>query len=301
MRAMSIMNQGRWVPWAYLLPSLIVLTIFVAYPTVRTIFFSFQNEDGSASASDRCRDGDPCWGIFENYRQALTSDRGQTALRNTAIWLVVMVLGTTVFGLLMAILTDRIAYGALAKTIIFMPMAISFVGAAIIWRFVYDTDPNTGLLNALMRVFGLEPQAWLASDPPYNTLLLTVVGVWIWTGFSMTILAAALRSIPMEILEAARTDGATELQVFRRIMFPLLLPTIAVVMTTMTINTLKIFDIVWVMKGIETDVIATRMVSELYLEQNGGLSAAYAVILIVLIIPVMVYNVNEIAKEEASR
>lgn len=248
-----------------------------------------------------CRAGDPCWGIFENFRQAISSSTGQIALRNTFLWLLVMVPGTAIFGLLLAVLTDRVPYEALAKSIIFMPMAISFVGASIIWRFVYHPDPNIGLLNAIVGLFGGEPHTWLATSPPGNTLLLTVIGIWIWTGFTMTILAAALRNIPSDLLEAARVDGANELQVFLRIMLPLIAPTVAVVMTTMTINTLKMFDIVWVMKGVETDVIATRMVSELYLYQNNGLSAAFAVILIILIIPVTVYNIRRFGQEEAER
>ncbi len=296
-----IMRQGRWTPWFYLAPALIILTIFVAYPAVRTFFFSFQNADISASAETMCRVGEPCWGIFENYRQALSQAQGQIALRNTFLWLLVMVPGTALFGLLLAVLTERVSYEQVAKAIIFMPMAISFVGAAVIWRFVYDPDPRIGLLNAILGLFGVEPRAWLATPPPGNTLLLTVVGLWIWTGFTMTTLAAALRNIPVDHLEAARVDGANEMQVFLRIMLPQLAPTIAVVMTTMTINTLKMFDIVWVMKGVETDVIATRMVSELYLFRNNGLSAAYAIILIILIIPVTVYNIRRFGEEERAR
>jgi alpha-glucoside transport system permease protein len=182
-----------------------------------------------------------------------------------------------------------------------MPMAISFVGASVIWRFVYHPDADIGLLNAVIGLFGAEARTWLASPPPSNTILLTVIGIWIWTGFTMTILAAALRNIPSDLLEAARVDGANEIQVFTQIMLPLIAPTIAVVMTTMTINTLKMFDIVWVMKGVETDVIATRMVSELYLFQNNGLSAAFAIILIILIIPVTVYNIRRFSQEEAER
>ncbi|MBZ0278309.1 MAG: sugar ABC transporter permease, partial [Anaerolineae bacterium] len=284
------MRQGRWTPWFYLIPAIIILAIFVAYPALRTILFSIQNNDGSQLANTVCQEGAPCWGVLENYRQALVSEQGLLALRNTALWLLIMVPGTAVLGLLLAVLTERVRYEALAKSLIFMPMAISFVGAAIIWRFVYNPDPGIGILNAILGVFGAEPKAWLASDPPINTLLLTIVGIWIWTGFTMTLIAAALRNIPGEILEAARVDGANEFQVFFRIMLPQLAPTIAVVMTTMTINTLKMFDIVWVMKGIDTDVIATRMVSEMYLSKNNGLSAAYAVILILLIVPVMYYN-----------
>lgn len=296
-----IMRQGRWIPWFYLLPAAIILTIFVLYPAVRTALFSFQNSTGTALASQNCQLEGPCWGILENYRVALTSQDGTVALRNTVIWLVIMVPGTALFGLLLAVLTDRVRYEALAKSLIFMPMAISFVGAAIIWRFVYNPDPNVGILNALITSFGGESKAWLAANPPVNTFLLTVIGIWIWTGFTMTLLAAAIKNIPSEIIEASRVDGANELQIFFRIMLPLLAPTIAVVMTTMTINTLKMFDIVWVMKGIQTNVIATQMVTELYLNRNNGLAAAYAMILIILIIPVTVYNIRRFNLEEAAR
>ncbi|WP_238626277.1 carbohydrate ABC transporter permease [Aggregatilinea lenta] len=298
-----IMRQGRTVPWLYVGPALIIMLIFVVYPTLRTTYLSFRNDSDSGWASSDCSNAEdaPCAGVFENYRRAFTSDSGQIALRNTALWLIIMVPGTVVLGLLLAVLTDRVAYGSVAKSIIFLPMAISFVGASIIWRFVYDPNANIGLLNAILKLFGGDAKAWLATSPPGNTFLLIVVGIWVWTGFTMTILAAALRSIPEEILEAARVDGANELQVFFRIMLPHLLPTIAVVLTTMTINTLKIFDIVWVLKGIDTDVIATRMVSELYLYNNDGLAAAYAVILILLIVPVMILNVRRFNAEEAAR
>ncbi len=301
MRTLMVMRQGRWTPWFYLAPAIIILILFVAYPAVRTALFSFQNSDGTDSAAATCDADQPCWGILENYRQALSGQDGQIALRNTAAWLLVMVPGTALFGLLLAVLTDRVRYEALAKAIIFMPMAISFVGAAIIWRFVYNPDPRIGILNALVTALGGAPRAWLATNPPGNTLLLTVIGIWIWTGFTMTLLAAALKNIPVELIEAARVDGANELQVFLRIMLPLLAPTIAVVMTTMTINTLKMFDIVWVMKGIQTDVIATRMVSELYLNRNNGLASAYAIILIILIVPVTVYNIRRFGVEEAEK
>ena len=301
MRTPMIMRQGRWTPWFYLAPAILILTIFVLYPAVRTALFSFQNANSTALAGVTCRAGEPCWGLFENYRQALSSQQGQIALRNTALWLLVIVPGTAVLGLLFAVLTDRVKYEPLAKSIIFMPMAISFVGAAIIWRFVYNPDPQLGILNAIVVALGGEPRAWLASEPPTNTFLLTIVGLWMWTGFTMTLLSAALKEIPTEILEAGRVDGANEWQLFVRIMLPLLAPTIAVVMTTMTINTLKMFDIVWVMKGIQTDVIATRMVSELYLNRNNGLASAYAIILVVLIIPVTIYNIRRFSTEEAQK
>jgi alpha-glucoside transport system permease protein len=212
-----------------------------------------------------------------------------------------MVPGTVIFGLLLAMLTNNVRYEALAKSIIFMPMAISFVGAAIIWRFVYHPDQHIGLLNAIVTALGGNAKAWLALKPPLNTLMLTVIGLWIWTGFSMTILAAAIRNVPDEQIECARVDAATELTVFRRIILPHIMPTIAVVLTVMTINTLKTFDIVWVMKGVKTDILATQVVTELYLFRNSGLAAAYAMIIIALIIPMTVYNIRRFTAEEASK
>jgi alpha-glucoside transport system permease protein len=296
-----MIRKENGVALLYLGPALLLLLVFILYPTLRTTYLSFRDATGGEWATEQCRTGETCWGVLENYRQALTNNDGLVALRNTGLWLLVMVPGTVALGLLFAVLTDRVPYEAAAKSIIFMPMAISFVGAAIIWRFVYNPDPNVGSLNALLGLLGREPEAWLAASPPGGTLLLTVIGLWVWTGFTMTIISAALKGIPAEVIEAARVDGANERQIFTHIMFPMLLPTLAVVATTMTINTLKIFDIVWVMKGVDTDVLATRMVSELYLFRNNGLSAAFSVILIILIIPVMYYNVRQFSLEEAGR
>lgn len=301
----EIMKQGRWTAWYYLAPAIIILTFFIVYPTLRTFYTSLRNDDSSGWASEECREGESCWGIFENYHAALTRDeignKNVTALQNTGIWLLVMVPGTVFLGLLFAVLTDRVRYESLAKSIIFMPMAISFVGAGIIWRFVYAPNPDIGILNAILGVFGVEPQAWLASDRPYNTFFIIVVAIWVWTGFTMTILAAALKGIPVELLEASRVDGANEWQVFYKIMLPQLMPTIAVVLTTMTIVTLKIFDIVWVMPRNNSDVLATRMVNELTSGNRFGLSAAFAVILIILTLPIMIYNVRRFSIEEAQR
>lgn len=301
MEGRTIMQQGRWTPWLYLAPAIIVLSIFIFYPTVRTFIFSFQNADATASAAENCVSGRACWGVFENYHQIFATEKGQIALRNTGIWLLVMVPGTAFFGLLLAMLTNNVRYESVAKSIIFMPMAISFVGAAIIWRFVYHPDEDIGLLNAIVTAFGGDPEAWLALEPPLNSFMLTVIGLWIWTGFSMTILAAAIRNVPDDQIECARVDGATEFTIFRRIILPNIMPTIAVVLTVMTINTLKVFDIVWVMKGIKTDILATQMVKELYLFRHNGLAAAYAMTIIALIIPVTIYNIRRFTAEEAQK
>lgn len=297
----TIMRQGKLTPWLYLTPALLILGVFVVFPTLRTAVFSFQNSAGTAPATANCIPEQPCWGVLENYRVAITSNEGQVAIRNTLLWIVIMVPGTTIIGLLLAMLTNNLSWGSLAKSIIFMPMAISFVGAAIIWRFVYHPDPSIGVLNAFVTAIGFGAQAWLAADPPLNTILLIVIGVWIWTGFTMTILAAAIRNVSDDIIECAKVDGASELTVFRRIILPTIAPTIAVVLTVMTINTLKMFDIVWVLKGVQTDILATRMVEELFLFRNNGLAAAYAMILIAMIIPLTFYNIRRFTLEEARK
>ncbi|NDJ76054.1 MAG: sugar ABC transporter permease [Chloroflexi bacterium] len=293
------------MPWFYLLPALAILTIYVVYPTVRTFYVSLRNEDSSGWAGDTCNDDETCFGVLENYHKVFTEDtagaKNVTSLYNTARWLVIVVPGTVILGLLFAMITDRVRYTAAAKAIIFMPMAISFVGAALIWGFVYDSDEKVGLLNAFLVRLGFDARNWLGLAPPSGTFLLTVIAVWVWTGFTMTLLAAAIKSIPGEVIEASRVDGANEFQLFFRIILPQIMPTVAVVMTTMTINTLKMFDIVWVMGGRDTDVIATRMVSELTESRDFGMAAAIAVVLILLTIPVMVYNVRRFTIEEARR
>ena len=301
----SIMRQGTWTPWLYLLPALIVMATFIVYPGLSTFLLSLRNRTGDAWASAACAAGAPCWGIFENYRYALTSPVMRTAFINNLTWIVVMVSGTVLLGLLIATLADRVRYEPLAKAIIFLPMAISFVGAGVIWRFVYDYRPGQtqiGLLNAAVVALGGTPQAWL-TIPAVNTLALNAVGIWMWTGFCMTILAAALKSVPDEVIEAARVDGATEWRIFASIMVPLILPTITVVITTMIINVLKIFDIVYVMTGgnYGTEVIANRMYTEQYQAYNTGRAAAIAVVLIAVIIPAMIFNIRRFREQEALR
>jgi alpha-glucoside transport system permease protein len=299
------MRQGAVTPWLYLLPALIVMTAFIVYPGLTTFYLSLRNRTGSAWATSACNAGEPCWGIFENYRYALTSNVMQTAFINNLIWILVMVSGTVILGLLIATLSDRVRYEPLAKAIIFLPMAISFVGAGVIWRFVYDFrtgDTQIGLLNAIVIALGGDPQAWLTIRG-LNTLALNAVGIWMWTGFCMTILAAALKGVPDEILEAARVAGANEWRIFQSIMVPLILPTITVVVTTMIINVLKIFDIVYVMTGgnYGTEVIANRMYTEQYQAYNTGRAAAIAVVLIVVIIPAMIINIRRFREQEAQR
>ncbi len=302
--APSILKQGRWAPWLYLLPALLIMGVFIVYPMINTFVLSFMDKTGMQSAAASCAVGEPCWGAFENYRYALTNPEMVTALRNNALWLVLMVPGVVIVGLLFAVLADRVRYEAVAKAILFMPMAISFIGAGIIWRFMYYIETGSGqqigLLNAMIVAFGGQPVAWL-SNPSINNYALMIVGVWLWAGFCMTVLSAAIKAVPAEILEAARVDGANEWQVFMQVMVPAISPTLIVVTTTMVINVLKIFDIVFVMTGgnFGTEVIANRMFK--LIVTDTGRSMAIAVLLVVLTIPVMIFNIYRFRKEEASR
>lgn len=313
----KVMKQGKLVPWLYLAPSLVIMTVFIVYPMINTIGLSFLNKDGTASAATTCVAGKACWGIFENYHYALTSELNtssfgtlwstfwQSSYGNTLKWIIFMVLGSVGIGLAFAVLSDRVKYEALAKAIIFMPMAISFVGAGVIWKFVYDfgtKQVQIGLLNSILTGLGQKPIAFIQT-PGINSIALIIVGVWIWTGFCMTILSAAIKSVPVEILEAARVDGATEWSIFWQIMVPIINPTIVVVITTMVINTLKVFDIVYVMSGGQfgTDVIAVRMYREMYNFFNVGHGTAVAVVLILVIIPFIYLNITRFIEQEAIR
>jgi alpha-glucoside transport system permease protein len=301
----QIMKQGKIAPWLYVAPALLIMIAFIVYPGINTFLLSFKNADATQSAATACVEGQPCWGIFENFRYALTTPKMLNAFRNNLLWVFLMVGGTVGMGLLIAVLADRVKYESLAKAIIFMPMAISFVGAGVIWKFVYNYGSGQvqiGLLNGIVTALGGEPISWL-TEPAVNNYALIVVGVWMWTGFCMTILSAALKGVPTEIIEAARVDGATEWSVFWKIMVPIIMPTIAVVITTMVINVLKIFDIVYVMTGgnYGTEVIANRMYGEMYISHQSGRSAAIAVILILLTIPFMIWNIRRFREQEAIR
>jgi alpha-glucoside transport system permease protein len=315
--ASGVMKQRKLTPWLYLIPALVVMSFFIVYPMLNTISLSFQNKGGTASAATTCREDEPCWGIFENYRYALTNELDTTnfstlvesfwesSYGNTLKWIFIMVSGTVVLGLLIAVLVDRVKYEPLAKSIIFMPMAISFVGAGVIWKFMYNYNAGRnqiGLLNAILTGLGGKPVAFL-SNTSINNFMLIFVGIWMWTGFCMTILSSALKSVPDQLLESARIDGANEFQVFFKIMLPIIMPTIVVVTTTMVINVLKLFDIVYVMTGgnFETEVIATRMYTEMYANFNTGRGTAIAVILIIAIFPFIIFNVRRFMAQEAQR
>jgi alpha-glucoside transport system permease protein len=302
----KIMKQGTLTPWFYLSAALLIMLVFIVYPTINTVILSFKDKTGTQLAAVDCMPGEPCWGVLDNYRYALTDSDMLQALRNNALWILLTVPGTVGAGLMFAVLTDRVRYERLAKTIVFLPMAISFVGASVIWKFVYYLESGggaqIGVLNALITGLGGEPIAWLTIRSwVVINISLWIVWIWLWAGFCMTILSAALKAVPAEILEASRVDGANEWQVFWRIMFPIILPTVTVVATTMVINVLKVFDIVFVMtNGLNgTEVIANRMFK--FIVTNQGRSMAIAVLLIVLTIPIMVINVRRFREQERIR
>lgn len=281
---------GRIRPFLWLLPALAFVGVFLIYPTIATIIRSFFD-----------RRGDNFIGA-DNYVWFFGRDETLIALRNNILWLVVLTAVVVGLGLLIAILVDRVRYESAAKAVIFLPMAISAVATAVIWRFMYERNPEVGTFNAVWTLFGGQPQAWLLNDP-LNTFMLILTGVWMQTGFAMVVLSAGLKGISTELLEAARVDGANERQVFRGITLPLLMPTIAVIATTMVIFALKTFDIVYVMTNgnADTEVIANRMYKELFNNTQPGRASAIAVILFVAIVPVMLLNIKRFREQEALR
>ena len=293
------MRTGRLQPWLFIGPALLLVTFCLVYPSVHTTVLSFFGRPYSARAEGFVG--------LQNYEHFFADKNMLTAFRNNALWVVILTTFTVSFGLIFAVLLDRVRYEKVIKSIVFIPMAISMVGASVIWKFVYAFRPagaaQIGLLNAIVTAFGGEPLGWLIERPWINNLCLIIVGIWIWTGFCMVILSAAYKSIPKELLEAARIDGATEWQVFWRVILPLLKPTVAVVTTTMVVFVLKIFDIVYVMTNgnFSTEVVANRMYKEMFIFFRYGRASAIAVILLLLIIPVMLLNIRRFREQEAIR
>ncbi|MCA9897720.1 MAG: sugar ABC transporter permease [Anaerolineales bacterium] len=243
---------------------------------------------------------------LQNYQFAFTSPEMQIAFRNNLLWLILGTGGSVVIGLVFATLVDRVKREALAKSFIFLPLAISFVGASVIWKFVYAWQPGNraqiGLLNALVTNLGLEPIPWLI-ETSFNTYALIVIMIWLQTGFAMVVLSAALKGVPGEVIEAARMDGATELQLFFRVIIPMIQGSIITVSTTIFIAILKVFDIVYVMTSgkFDTEVIANRMFVEMFNFRNFGRASSLAVILLVVVVPIMVVNIRNLRRQGINR
>jgi len=290
--------EGRLKPFLYLLPAVAVIGVFLIYPALRTIQYSFADATSSKYVG------------FKNYTALLKQHDFQITLVNTLLWIAIAPALVVALGLGVAVLADRLgARGEkTAKSIIFLPMAISGVAAAAIWRFMYEVRPEgetqIGLQNAVWTALGGKPVAWLQVDTvKLNTFLLMIILIWGQVGFSMVLLSAAIKSVPEDTLEAARIDGASERQTFFRVVVPQIWGTVVTVFITVVITVMKIFDIVYVMTGgnFNTNVIAVRFINELITNGNAGRAAAIVVMLMIAVVPIMIYQVRHFRAEEAMR
>jgi alpha-glucoside transport system permease protein len=297
---LAVDKSTRVPPWVvaagFVGPSLALLGLGLVYPALRTVQSSFMSADGSEFVG------------LANYATVFTEDTFQVVLRNTVLWVVIVPLASTLFGLVYAYLVDRTRFEALAKALIFLPLAISLVAASVIWRFVYEFRPDQpgvnqiGLANQILVLFGAEPRQFLL-NAPVNTLYLIIVMIWVQAGFAMTILSAAIKAIPDDIIEAARLDGVTGVGMFRYVTVPSIRPALVVVLTTVAITTLKVFDVVRTMTGgnFNTSVVANEFYTQSFRQFNIGIGAALAVLLFVLVVPIIVYNVRQLRLAEEIR
>jgi alpha-glucoside transport system permease protein len=270
-----------------------VVSIGLIYPGLKTIYQSLYDAAGTSFIG------------MDNYKTIFTDTDQITVLRNTVLWVVITPFVATAVGLLYAILVDKARVEALAKALIFLPMAISFVGAGIIWKFVYDFRPDqpgikqTGLINEILVKLGGSPHQFLINSP-WNNLFLILVMIWVQAGFAMTVLSASIKAIPEDIVEAARLDGVRAWAMFRYVTVPSIRPALIVVLTTIGIGTLKVFDIIFTMTGgnFDTSVVANEFYSQSFRSNNQGLGAALAVLLFVLVVPIVAYNVRQLRSSE---
>lgn len=281
--------RDRILPWVFIAPALILLSVYLVYPAVTTVIGSFHDKKGAFT--------------LDNWASLATGPFLEI-LRNNVIWLVVATAGSVGLGLLVAALFDRIKREALAKVFIFTPLAISLVGATVIWKFVYawqpPSQPQFGLLNAIWTSFGNTPIAW-ATTFPINLPAEMLIMIWLQTGFAMVVLSAAIKGVSVEVLEAARLDGANDRQIFFKVIIPLIRGSIITVTTTIAITTLKIFDIVMSISGGHNhdDVVAVRMFTEMFQFFNDGRAAALATVLFIAVLPVMILNLRSFRRQAA--
>jgi alpha-glucoside transport system permease protein len=291
----SLNRRAAVRPWLFLGPALLLLTVYLVYPVIATVYLSFYDRTGSNFVG------------FGNYRWAFFDDGFRQSIFNNIMWLAVVPAACTFFGLVIAVMTDRIWWGNIAKSIVFMPMAISFVGASVIWKFIYEYrgegQVQIGLLNAIVEFFGGSPEVWI-SMPFWNNFFLMAILIWIQTGFAMVILSAALRGIPEETVEAAVIDGANGWQIFWKILVPQIWGTIAVVWTTITILVLKVFDIVLTMTNGQwnTMVLANLMFDWMFRGGgDSGRSAVIALVIMAAVTPIMIWNIRQANREMEGR
>jgi len=278
--------RERVRPYVFVGPAMVILVAYLVYPTVHTLLLSFRDAKSDNFVG------------LENYVFALTDPKMLIVLRNNLLWLVFVTGFAVGLGLIIAVMVDRIGkWEPIAKSVIFVPMAISAVGASVIWKFVYYYQPpgrnQTGLLNAVVVALGGDPVGWLIQRP-WNNFFLIIVYIWMLTGFCMVILSSAVKGVPGELLEAARIDGAKEIRIFFSVIIPSIWGTLITVTTTVLIMVLKVFDIVFVMTSGQhgTEVIANRMYAEMFKFRHFGRGSTLAIILLILVIPVMVYNIR---------
>jgi alpha-glucoside transport system permease protein len=282
------------LPFVFVGPALSLLLIYLVYPAVNTIYLSFFDRKSEAFVG------------LKNYAFIFNEPNIRIAFRNNVLWLITVTSVCVSLGLVIAVLVDRIKFEALAKSLIFLPMAISAVGAVVIWRFMYAFQPagrpQIGLLNAIVVALGGEPTGWYIR-PPFNNLALIVIMIWLQTGFCMVVLSAALKGVPSELIEAARIDGANELQLFFKVTVPYIRGTIITIATTVLIMVLKVFDIVYVMTrgNYDTEVIANRMYLEMYRFRDFGHGTALAVILFLAVVPAMIINVRNLRRQRSEQ
>ncbi len=281
----------------FLVPAGLLMLVGLILPAIRTVIFSFQND-----AADK-------FVGLKNYQWVFTTPDERTVLLNTVLWIIIAPVFATAFGLMLALLSDRMAARAenVTKSLIFLPMAISFVGASIIWKFVYEARdpsvPQVGLLSEIAIKLGWHhPPNWILWQP-WNNLLLMVIMVWVETGFAMVVLSAAIKAIPADVIEAAQIDGATGAKLFRLVTIPLIRGTLVVVLTTIMITVLKVFDIVLTMTGgnFGTSVLSNEMWQQTFVQFSQGHGTALATILFVGVIPLIVYNVIMLRRERTVR
>jgi alpha-glucoside transport system permease protein len=274
----------------FLGPALLLLLAGLVIPAVRTILFSFMNPDSNG------------WVGFANYTWMLNDPNVKIIMANTILWILVVPLFTAALALLLAVMLDRIKHESIPKSLLFMPMAISFVGASIIFKFVYEyRDPSQvqiGLLSSIVDFFGGTPQNWMLSKP-LNTFLLMIIYIWTQMGFGMVILSAAIKAVPADIVEASALDGASGWRLFRNITFPMVKGTFIVVLATGVVGALKVFDIVRTMTGgnFSTNVLANEMYSQVFVQFDQGKGSALAVVLFILVTPILIYNIQSLRKE----
>jgi alpha-glucoside transport system permease protein len=288
--------EERIKPYVFVGPALALIGLFLLYPLIRTIVYSFYNAAGDEFVG------------LDNYTDLLKSENFRETLFNNLLWILFVPPFVVGIGLTVAVLADKLKPRSekVAKAVIFVPMAISFVGAATIWRFVYEArpagQPQIGIQNALITTLGFDPIAWVQKDDLHlNTFLLMVIMLWLQAGFAMILLSAAIKAVPTEILEASRVDGATELQIFFRVLLPSIWPTVVTVLIIQIVLILKVFDVVYVMTGgqFNTDVIGNQIVIQLFQFGDFGKSAAMVVFLMIAVIPPMIYQVRQFRQLEA--